>query len=122
MATPSTIKGVPGPAPIAAAAAWLPVMQAAGFRCQCAGGCGRSHAKDPGARCVKEHKPWCHLVAAPAEPSGDPHRDAAAPLVAYCPACFDGRKRAAVRTVTAAAERAASDAPSLFDLIPEGGA
>ena len=106
------------PAPIAAAATWLPVMRAAGFRCQCTGGCGRSHAKDDGGRCRAEHTGWCHLVAAPAVPTGDPHRDAAAPLVAYCPTCFDGHRR---RAAAAAARTAADDIPTLFDLL-EGGA
>lgn len=99
-----------GPAPLAGAATWLPVMQAAGFRCQCTGGCGRSHAKDKG-RCRREHRTWCHLVAAPAEPTGDPHRDAVAPLVAYCPNCFDGHK-----TITRTAIATTVEASPLFDL------
>lgn len=101
--------------PIAGVATWLPVMRAAGFRCQCTGGCGRSHVKDKG-RCRREHANWCRLIAAPAKPTGDPHRDAAAPLVAYCPNCFDGAKTATNRAATAAATHATADVPSLFDL------
>jgi hypothetical protein len=102
-------------APIVGAATWLPVMRAAGFRCQCTGGCGRSHVKDKG-RCRREHTDLCRLIAAPANPTGDPHRDATAPLVAYCPNCFDGAKTATSRAATAARAQAAADAPSLFDL------
>jgi hypothetical protein len=75
-------------------------MEAARYRCQCRGGCRRSHAKDPGGRCAAEHKPWCHLIAAPATPTGNPHHDLAAELVAYCPKCFDGHKNPDVHNQT----------------------
>lgn len=104
------------PAPIAAAATWTAVMGAARYQCQCQGGCGRSHAKETGGRCPRQHKSWCRLVAAPPQPTGNPHRDALAELVAYCPPCFDGHARAGRR-----AERNRPAEPagtvSLFDLI-----
>ncbi|MBS2538844.1 hypothetical protein KGQ20_39470 [Catenulispora sp. NF23] len=105
-------------APIAAKATWLPVMQAAGFRCQCTGGCGRTHSKEPGGRCKHEHKPWLRLLAAPAKPTGNPHQDATADLVAYCPTCFDGHLRVAKRSDRAAATAHENDIP-LFDLDAE---
>ena len=108
-------------APIAAQAVWRAVMEAAGYRCQCAGGCGRTHAKEPGGRCKREHKAWLHLVAAPAEPTGSPHADMAAEQVAYCPPCYDGHLAAHKRTVRTAAAAREDDAP-LFDLDPAGGA
>ncbi|MEY9930417.1 hypothetical protein ABH926_005062 [Catenulispora sp. GP43] len=102
-------------APIAAAAVWRKAMQAAGYRCVCTGGCGRSHAKDPGERCKREHTAWLRLVAAPAEPTGNPHTDIAAEQVAYCPNCYDGHLAVAKRADRVAAASHDNDVP-LFDL------
>ena len=102
-------------APIAAEAAWRAVMQAAGYRCQCTGGCGRTHAKEPDRRCPHEHKPYRLLVAAPVNPTGDPHKDVTGEQVAYCPTCYDGRLSAAKRAARAAATTHQNDVP-LFDL------
>ena len=104
-------------APIAAEAVWRPVMEAAGFQCQCTGGCKPegAHKTNPGGRCKRKHEPWHHLLAAPAAPTGNPHRDAMAELVAYCPACFDGHLAAAKRVVRTAAAAHENDVP-LFDL------
>lgn len=86
---------------IVAADVWLAAMQAAGYRCTCIGGCGRPHAKDSAGRCKREHKPWLHLVAAPARPTGNPHADMAAEQVAYCPTCYDGHLSATQRAAAA---------------------
>lgn len=101
-------------APIAAEAAWRAVMQAAGYQCVCTGGCGRTHAKDPGGRCKHEHKPFCLLVASPVNPTGDPHKDIAADQVAYCPTCYDGHLAATRRAARVAAAAHEMDTP-LFD-------
>ena len=102
-------------APIAGEATWRPVMQAAGYRCQCTGGCGRDHAKEPGGRCKREHKPSCHLVASPVNPTGNPHKDMTGEQVAYCPTCFNGHKNKTNRAAEAAAKTHPLGA-SLFDL------
>lgn len=103
--------------PIAGESTWRPVMEAAGYRCQCTGGCKPegAHTTNPGGRCKHEHKPWQHLLAAPVSPTGDPHKDATVELVAYCVPCFDGHKAQAVRAAKAARAEARSDIP-LFDL------
>jgi hypothetical protein len=101
-------------APIAAEAVWRPVMEAASWQCQCTGGCGRSHVKD-GGRCKREHKPWQPLLAAPVNPTGKPHRDVTAELVARCSSCFDGHLKAAKAAARAAATAHENDIP-LFDL------
>jgi hypothetical protein len=98
------------PGPIAATAVWQAVMETAGYRCQCRGGCRRSHANS-GGRCPAEHKSWCHLIAAPATPTGNPHRDLAAALVAYCPKCFDEHK-----APDSGGQATDPDGGSLFDL------
>lgn len=104
------------PAPFLGAAAWAAVMEAAGFRCQCAGGCGRTHVADPEGRCRHTHKPSAHLIASPAVPTAGLVRAVSGPLVAYCPSCFDGHRRAANRAADTAAKQAAANVPSLFDL------
>ena len=106
-------------APIAAEAVWRAVMQAAGYRCQCTGGCGRKHVKEPGGRCKQEHKPWCLLVASPVHPTGDPHQDMTGDLVAYCPGCYDRRLSAAKSAARAAATTHEMDTP-LFELEGAG--
>ncbi|MFJ7968533.1 hypothetical protein [Streptomyces sp. NPDC096324] len=103
--------------PLAAVATWLPVMEAAGRRCQCSGQCGNPHAKGEG-RCPREHDGYTskhghriRLMAAPADPSMPPTRAVTLPpseLRAWCPECY-----------TAAIRRAAApavEAPGLFDL------
>lgn len=80
--------------PLAAVDTWRPVMEAAGWRCQCTGGCGKTHAKEPEHRCKATHKPDCLLVASAATPTDNPHADTRGPLVAYCPDCYAGHKRA----------------------------
>ncbi|MEY9933485.1 hypothetical protein ABH926_008140 [Catenulispora sp. GP43] len=104
-------------APIAAEAVWRAVMQAAGFQCQCIGGCKPegAHKTNPGGRCKREHKPYQHLIAAAVAPTGDPHKDMAAEQVAYCEPCYDGQLAATRRTARAAAAKHENDVP-LFDL------
>ncbi|MFE7077888.1 hypothetical protein ACFU96_48225 [Streptomyces sp. NPDC057620] len=94
--------------PIAAQDVWLPVIEAAGNRCQCIGQCGSRHlGKDrrPG-RC--EHEQGQHiskvgeirLIAAPLEhTTAYPPPDAV--LFAWCRPCYDGRRRIANRETKA---------------------
>lgn len=83
---------MPGPTPIAAVETWRPVMEAAGWQCQCTGGCGRSHAKEAGGRCKTRHADTTPLLAAAAKPTDNPHADLGKPLVAYCTPCRDGHR------------------------------
>ncbi|MEU8825896.1 hypothetical protein [Streptomyces sp. NPDC048636] len=92
--------------PIVYAAAWRPVMETAGYRCQCTGQCGNPHTKAKG-RCPREHDQHAskhrgpvRLLAAPANPltparvaAGIPATD----LRAWCPDCHDATRRAAQR-------------------------
>jgi hypothetical protein len=92
--------------PIAYADQWRQVMQAAGYRCQCAGECGNGHTK-AGGRCPRvhdqhasKHRGPIHLTAAPANPAtptGAAVRLPLAELLAWCPDCHDGARRAANR-------------------------
>ncbi|MEY9913301.1 hypothetical protein ABIA35_009568 [Catenulispora sp. MAP12-49] len=108
-------------APIAAETVWRVVMQAAGYQCQCTGGCKPegAHKTNPGHRCKREHKPWQPLIVTAAAPTGDPHKDMGAEQVAYCGPCYDGHLAATKRTARAAADKHETDTP-LFDLAPEG--
>ncbi|MEU4932734.1 hypothetical protein AB0G54_40645 [Streptomyces yokosukanensis] len=105
--------------PLAAVDIWWPVMEVAGYRCQCTGECGNPHAKTEG-RCPREHDAYTskhghriRLMAAPTDPLTPPVKAAALPvgeLRAWCPECHT----AAARRVRAAAP--ADEAPGLFDL------
>lgn len=103
-----------GPAPLAGENLWRPVVEAAGWQCQCEGGCGKTHAKEPGGRCKNKHRDTCLLVASPRIPTGNPLRDRTGEQVAYCPGCYDGHRRVYNRT------QKAVDPPRepLFDLSP----
>ncbi|WP_151481443.1 hypothetical protein [Streptomyces albicerus] len=107
--------------PLAAVDTWRPVMEAAGFRCQCEGECGNAHAKG-GGRCPHEHDHYTskhgrriRLMAAPADPltpGTAAVRLPASELRAWCPDCH-----------TAAARRARKQLPAtpaeqcgLFDM------
>ncbi|MEV8318881.1 hypothetical protein AB0Q95_32470 [Streptomyces sp. NPDC059900] len=106
--------------PLTAIATWRPVMQAAGFRCQCTGSCGNPHLKG-GGRCPHEHDAYTskhghrvRLIAAPANPLTSAVAAAALPaaeLLAWCPGCHTAAARAARRTAAPATE-----APGLFEL------
>lgn len=106
--------------PLAAVGTWLPVMETAGWRCQCAGECGNAHAKTDG-RCPREHDGYTskhgrrvRLMAAPADVSTPPAQAVTLPaseLRAWCPDCHTAAARKA-RTATAAP----AEAPGLFDL------
>jgi hypothetical protein len=102
--------------PLVASSLWAAVMDRAGYRCQCAGECGRTHRKRADRRCVAEHSAYCRLHAAPPEPVGYV-TDAALPveaLHAYCPECHAGVARAARRAADppASAARRAADPPA----------
>ncbi|MGW1917467.1 hypothetical protein ACWCQS_44110 [Streptomyces sp. NPDC002076] len=106
-------------APLAAVDVWLPVMESAGYRCQCAGECGNPHAKTE-SRCPREHDGYTskhghriRLMAAPADPCVPPVKAVTLPpseLRAWCPECHT----AAVRHVRVSAP--VDDEPGLFDL------
>ncbi|WHX19318.1 hypothetical protein QFW82_20795 [Streptomyces malaysiensis subsp. malaysiensis] len=94
--------------PIVYAAVWQPVMEAAGYRCQCTGQCGNAHIKGQG-RCPREHDHHAgkhrgpvRLIAAPADPLTPPLAAAGLPasgLRAWCPDCQKATRRAAQRAV-----------------------
>lgn len=105
--------------PLAAVDVWRPVMEAAGYRCQCTGQCGNPHAKGAG-RCPREHDGYTskhghrvRLMAAPADPL-TPHTTAVtlAPgeLRAWCADCHTNAARRARTTASV------DDTPGLFDL------
>jgi hypothetical protein len=87
---------------------WQAVMAAAGGRCECTGGCGRTHASGSG-RCPHESLPGHPLRAVPRTPVPDvagAHLPAA-DLTALCAPCADAIGR---RGCPAAAART----PALF--------
>ncbi|MFI1849705.1 hypothetical protein [Streptomyces sp. NPDC020480] len=108
--------------PIVYAAAWRPVMKAAGYRCQCTGQCGNPHTKG-GGRCAREHDQHAskhrgpvRLIAAPADTCTSARAAAqlpAAELRAWCPDCHDAARRAAQRAARTAPD---TDQGGLFDL------
>ncbi|MFT2014633.1 hypothetical protein ACMA1D_02110 [Streptomyces sp. 796.1] len=95
--------------PIAGANIWLPVMDAAGHRCQCTGACGAKHTDrktgKPG-RCL--HASGDHvsrvgeikLIAAPADVATS-YPPENTPLLAWCRPCYDGARRLAKRAAKA---------------------
>lgn len=106
------------PAPLAASITWDQVMAAAGGRCQCEGKCGRKHRPTRGVRPVIEGR--CEattdhdrLIAAPTEPTADPHRAAAGPLSAWCRPCYGDALKLTARVARATPAPAE---PGLFDL------
>lgn len=92
--------------PVALPAVWRAVMEAAGFRCQCAGACGNAHKKGDG-RCSRvhdqhasKHRGPIHLTVAPADPTTPAVQAVRLPaeqLRAWCPDCHDGARRAGNR-------------------------
>ncbi|MFG3346924.1 hypothetical protein ACGF1Z_17880 [Streptomyces sp. NPDC048018] len=107
--------------PLVAAGVWRPVMEAAGYRCQCTGQCGSTHAKGDG-RCPREHDHHAsktrgpvHLVAAPPDPLTSTLAAARLPVAAlraWCPACYSAARRIANRAAT----QDTGDEFALFDL------
>jgi len=65
--------------PLAGAATWTEVMTAAGWRCECAGDCGRPHRKS-GDRCTSERRRGQQLTVAPIDPLTPTAAAATAPL------------------------------------------
>ncbi|WP_327401333.1 hypothetical protein OG194_14875 [Streptomyces sp. NBC_01288] len=107
--------------PLAATGAWLLVMEAAGYRCQCTGACGQPHAKTDG-RCPREHDGYSskhghriRLMAAPVDPLVTGIAAARLPateLLAWCPDCHS----AAARLARKQAPASSVDQGGLFDL------
>jgi hypothetical protein len=83
--------------PLTGAATWTEVMTAAGWRCACAGDCGRPHPKS-GDRCTSERRRGQQLTVAPIDPLTPTAAAATAPLMAWCAGCFDLARRAAQKT------------------------
>ncbi|QHA06828.1 hypothetical protein GQF42_29205 [Streptomyces broussonetiae] len=108
-------------APLAAVDVWLPVMETAGYRCQCTGECGNPHAKTEG-RCPREHDGYTskrghriRLMAAPADLRVSPVKAVTLPpgeLRAWCPDCHAATARLARKRLPAAPD----DQCGLFDL------
>lgn len=99
--------------PIVAADLYSQVLTAAGDQCQCTGACGKRHLtpeRKPG-RCeaiegqyAGPRKGKAHLVALPRNPLLPWHKAASLPaknLIAFCPVCADGVRRAINRGVKA---------------------
>ncbi|MGW0559954.1 hypothetical protein ACWDZ4_04810 [Streptomyces sp. NPDC003016] len=98
--------------PIAGAELFNAVMDAADWRCQCEGACGRTHTR--GGMCRESHNHLTRLVIAPKQPTGttaDADVSEAKHLRAWCPRCVD-RVNAAARA--AALEEQSEEPPSLF--------
>jgi hypothetical protein len=83
---------------------WQAVLAAAGGRCECTGGCGRTYGRD-GDRCPRESLPGHPLRAVPRTPAPDVAAAylPAAELTALCALCADaigrqGRPAAAAPT------------------------
>ena len=106
-----TITIDPSLLPLGATRQWLDTARAAGFCCQCTGGCGSSH-RASGGRCPKTlaRNNGVRLHAVPAEP-GSPT------LIALCGDCVDKRDRLARKAANDAARLRAAQAPSLLDLL-----
>lgn len=98
--------------PLVGAEVWQDVMTLAGDRCQCQGVCGKKHLdqrRKPG-RCVRANDEYVkgkgriRLVALPRDPTLPFHEAATLParrLIAFCPDCSDGVRRALNRAAKA---------------------
>ncbi|MET9515042.1 hypothetical protein [Streptomyces sp. NPDC002994] len=98
--------------PIAGAELFNAVMDAADWRCQCEGACGRTHI--PGGMCRESHGHGTRLVIAPKQPTGttaDAEVRDVEHLRAWCPRCVAGVSAAAR---AAALEEQSEEPPSLF--------
>ncbi len=94
--------------PLVLSGQWRVVMRAAGFRCQCTGQCGKTHADGQG-RCPREHDRYtdarqgpARLIAAPAELFADARQAVQVPheqLRAWCERCYGNAVRRARKDV-----------------------
>jgi hypothetical protein len=98
-------------APIVGAGLWREVVDLAKERCQCTGACGKKHlprgSKARTGRCdvvdgqyAGPRKGHVHLLALPRNPLLPWHKAASLParrLIAFCPDCADGVRRAIAR-------------------------
>jgi hypothetical protein len=98
--------------PLVGAEVWQDVMTLAGDRCQCQGPCGKKHldARRKPGRCERVNDEYVkgkgriRLQAIPRDPTLPFHEAAALParrLIAFCPDCADGVRRALNRAVKA---------------------
>jgi hypothetical protein len=97
--------------PVAANEQWRATVAAAGYQCQCAGRCGRSHRKS-GGRCDRSMRgpAGVRLFATPAQPGSTE-------LEAVCGQCADGYRSADRKHESEAAIARLNETPSLFDLL-----
>lgn len=98
--------------PLVGAEVWQDVITLADDRCQCQGACGKKHTgkdRKPG-RCTHEQDEYVKgrgrikLQAIPRDPTLPFHLAARLParrLIAFCPECSDGVRRAINRAVKA---------------------
>lgn len=111
--------------PVVGAALWREVVALAGERCQCTGACGKKHRgpdRKPG-RCEAIEHGRAHLLALPRNPLLPWHKAAGLParhLIAFCPDCAAGVRRAINRGIKAQPPQA----DGLFDAeaVAGGGA
>ncbi|HEX5569592.1 MAG TPA: hypothetical protein VFY14_22185 [Streptomyces sp.] len=110
--------------PIAQTEQWELVMEAADYRCQCAGGlCGSQHSTT-GLRCPAVHDQThrkghglVRLIAAPVDLGLSDTEATAVPiqhLRAWCPACYAAARRRAREAYTNARRIEAGPEPTLF--------
>lgn len=107
--------------PIVYADQWRPLVEAAGYRCQCTGACGNKHTKGNG-RCERKHDQYAdkhhgpaRLVVAPDDPAVSVVEAATVPperLRAWCTFCLDAARRA---VKTAARKQTNPEQDGLFD-------
>ncbi|MET9313086.1 hypothetical protein ABZX12_14780 [Kribbella sp. NPDC003505] len=99
--------------PMVGAETWQTAIDAAGWRCECTGQCGKGHVKTAG-RCGINHGSAHPLAVVAADPTASLHAAVtSADLVALCAACQAGAKRAAIK----AAEQATAENPDQLDLF-----
>lgn len=98
--------------PLVCANTWQVVMEAADYRCQCAGACGSQHSRT-GHRCDRQHdQAGERLAAAPVDLTlrpVDAARLPAADLLAWCEGC---RTKATRRQRADDANRVRLDTPT----------
>lgn len=101
--------------PMIGAATWERAMVAAGWRCECTGECGKTHAKSEG-RCPTGHGSSHPLAVVAADPTASlVVAVTTTDVVALCAGCQTAIKRIATKAAEAAAA-ARTDQLDLFDL------
>ena len=103
--------------PLGAPPAWLPVVAAADWRCECTGACGRRHSRSE-FRCDREHgRAGVRLMVAPADlmlTLAQAAEVEADDLHAWCPECHRLARRRQTEGARQRARLAAEPGPTLF--------